>query len=246
MQLALKRMLNAIYPPQCAGCQELTDAPHGLCPECWRETSFLSGQLCDCCSMPVPVSAKGRRVVCDICLKQPLGWDKGRAAFLYEGTGRRVILSLKHGDRLDLARPIAKWMGRAGADLISSADIIAPVPLYWSRFFRRRFNQSAELARNLIPRADTRFFPDLIMRCKPTIPMEGMTREIRFATQKDAFLVPEKNRKNIQGANVLIVDDVMTTGATLSNCTEALHKAGAANVNVLVAARVAREKFSPI
>ena len=246
MQLALGQMINFLYPPQCAGCAELTDAPHGLCPACWGDASFISGAICDCCGAPIPITVAGRVTICQGCISAPPGWDRGRAALLYEGTGRRVVLSLKHGDRLDLVRPLATWMRRAGQELIDEADIIAPVPLHWSRLLKRRFNQSAELARRIGIDLRAHQIPDLLSRPRPTKAQEGMTREVRFQTQSGAIDVSKRYRQAVRGQNILLIDDVMTSGATLSNCTAALRAAGAETVNVLVAARVAREGFAPI
>ncbi|MEO0914254.1 MAG: double zinc ribbon domain-containing protein, partial [Pseudomonadota bacterium] len=140
----LREMLDLVYPPQCAGCRAETTSPHGLCPTCWGETSFISGTACDSCGQPTPLAGAADTVICDSCHAAPPGWDKGRAAILYEGRGRRIAIGLKSGDRLDLARIAAAWMARAGADILSDADIIAPVPLHWTRLLQRRQNQSAE------------------------------------------------------------------------------------------------------
>lgn len=243
MRAGLGQLLSALYPPQCAGCQQTTDTPHGLCPACWSEARFVSGTICDCCGAPVQVAASGQTVICDGCLQHPPAWDRGRAAMLYEGTGRRIVLALKHGDRLDLVRPLAAWMASAGAEMIAGAEVIAPVPLHWTRLARRRFNQSAELARQRPLRGDARLIPDLLIRQRRTQAQEGMSRDTRFQTQAGAFAVRPRHIPAIAGRTVLLIDDVMTSGATLSACAETLRAAGAETVNVLVAARVAREGF---
>ncbi len=176
-------------------------------------------------------------VQCDGCLHHPPAWDRGRALMLYDGTGRRLILSLKHGDRTDLAVPLAKWLARIAPDMLEQADIIAPVPLHWRRGLYRRYNQSAELARFLARGRPCQFTPDLLSRTRKTVPQEGMTREERFENQAGAFAVRDGD---FVGKNILLIDDVMTSGATLSGCAEALRAAGAAQINVLVIARVAR------
>jgi predicted amidophosphoribosyltransferase len=233
------RLVDALYPPRCAACETLTDAAHGLCPACWADTAFITGLACAACGMPLPGQPAGADVLCDACIAHPPGWDRGRAAILYEGAGRRVILSLKHGDRLDLAPVMAKWLARAAPDLLARAEILAPVPLHWTRLFRRSFNQSAEIARHLPRAAGRRLVPDLVTRIRRTPSTEGMTRARRIEALSGAFAVAPRHRTLIAGRRVLILDDVMTTGATLSAVAEACRAAGASDVDVLVLARVA-------
>ena len=246
MLARLGPIADLLFPPECAGCRAPTDAPHGLCASCWSGTSFITGQACDLCGMPVPTAHAGERAVCDTCDRHPRGWDQGRAAVLYEGIGRKVLLRLKHGDRLDLARPVARWMARVGAPLIDAADVIAPVPLHWTRLARRRYNQAAELARQKPVNGQGKLIPDLIRRTRPTPRQVAMDRETRFSLQRGAFDIPGTGRARVEGRNVLLIDDVMTSGATLAACTEVLRAAGAERVTVLVAARVAREDFGAI
>ncbi len=235
----LDRLIDAIYPPQCAGCMTLTDAPHGLCPACWVETSFITGASCGRCGTPLPGTPEAG-LSCDACLTHPPAWDQGRAAALYDGTARRVILSLKHGDRLDLSRTLASWLARAGHDLIEGADIVAPVPIHWRRLIARKYNQSAELARQKAVCGDADYCPDLLHRLRHTRPHEGLDRQTRFENQRGSVEVHPRHHAALRGRSVLLIDDVMTTGATLSACAKACQSAGAATVNVLVLARVAR------
>lgn len=232
-------VINAIYPPQCAACGEATGEAQGLCGCCWSKTPFVSGLVCTKCGLPLEGEGDGD-VLCDGCLHAPPAWDRGAAAVLYEGTGRRVVMALKHGDRLELAKPLSRWMARIGQGLIGEADIVAPVPLHWSRLVRRQFNQSVELARQKGISGRAQLVPDLLVRTRPTRLQDGMDRAERFANQRDAFVVNARQTGRLIGKNVLLIDDVMTTGATLSACTEALRDAGAGTVNVLVLARVAR------
>jgi len=245
MRARLAPIVDLLFPPECAGCRELTDAPHGLCPDCWAATAFISGPACDLCGVPVPTALPGHQAICEACDRYPRGWDQGRAAILYEGIGRRVLLQFKHNDRLDLARPIARWMARAGASLVDRADVVAPVPLHWTRMIRRRYNQAAELARQPAI-AGGRLVPDLLHRTRATPRQVAMDREARFALQRGAFDLTPAYQARVSGKSVLLVDDVMTSGATLAACTEVLRRHGASRVGVLVAARVAREDFAAI
>ena len=151
-----------------------------------------------------------------------------------------MVLGLKHGDRLDLVKPLAGWMAAAGRGLLVEAEVVAPVPLHWTRLVRRRYNQSAELGRVLARMAGRRFVPDLLTRRRATAPQDG-GREARAANQAGAFALTRRHAGTVAGLRVLLVDDVLTSGATLSGCAEVLKAAGAAGVDVLALARVAFE-----
>lgn len=240
LQAVGRAVLDTIYPPRCIACTEETDAPQGLCPACWRDTAFISGPTCRTCGVPLIGAVEGRGDLCEACTRHPPSWDRGAAAFLYAGAGRRMVLGLKHGDRLDMVRPLATWMIAAGRPLVAQADIVAPVPLHWLRLVRRRYNQSAELARAIARGGEVTLVADLLTRQKATAPQSG-GREARAANQAGAFAVTRRHATRVAGRRILLIDDVLTTGATLSGCAEALKAAGATGVDVLVVARVAFE-----
>ena len=231
---------DLLYPPVCAACGEETGAPAALCPACFRETVFLAPPLCPVCGAPAP--ADGGAGPCDACLHAPPAYDRARAAALYAGPARRAALQLKHGDRLDIAAAVAPWLARAGEAMLAEADVIAPVPLHWTRLALRRFNQAAELGRAAARAAgrEAAFMPDLLIRRRVTPSQEGRSRAARFENVAGAFAVRPRHAARLDGARTLLVDDVMTTGATLSACAEALKAAGAARVEALALARVAR------
>lgn len=239
MLQALKTsLIDMIFPPRCLACPETTDAPHGLCPACWRDTHFIAGPVCGKCGVPL-MGAGSPEDHCESCRRHPPAWDRGAAAVIYEGAGRRMVLALKHGDRLDMVRPLAGWMHAAGRELIAEADVIAPTPLHWRRLLKRRYNQSGELAKRLGRLSGKAVAVDLLTRIRQTIPQEGMDRATRAANQAGVFAVAPRRRAAVEGRTVLLVDDVLTSGATLSACADCLREAGARRVHVLALARVA-------
>ncbi len=235
---------DLLYPPQCTWCRAEVVEAHALCPACWREATFIAHPLCDRCGSPL--SGAEDAPFCDHCLGRALAFGRARAAVLYEGVGRDLTLALKHGDRLDIARPASTWMIRAGRELLEGADLIAPVPLHWRRLLSRRFNQSAELARRISIRTGVPCCADLLARTRATPMQRGLSREARAANQAGAFVVPARRRARVEGAAVVLVDDVHASGATLSACAAALRAAGAARVDALCLARVAPEADGPI
>ena len=239
LQSALDATLRVLYPPRCIACGTETLDDAGLCGACFRDMPFITGLVCDACGLPLPgEAADGLPVFCDQCLAEPPPWARGRAVFTYDGTARRLILALKHGDRLDLVRPMARWL--AGALPAVAADaLLVPVPLHRWRLLARRFNQAALLAHDLARLTGLQACPDALLRRRPTRPQEGMTRAERLDNQQAAIVPGRAGRALLPGRDVVLVDDVMTTGATLTACALACHAAGAATVTVLTLARVA-------
>jgi len=230
-------MLDVIYPPRCLTCTEPTERGASLCADCWADTTFISGAICDVCGTPL-LGETDSKIKCDSCIAHRPAWDTGRAAAIYAGRGRRAVLSLKHGDRLDMGRPLAEWMARSGGELLDEADVIVPVPLHWRRMFKRKYNQSAELAWHLSKISGVSYIPDLLVRDRATPTQDGLTREERHENQRGVFSV---HKRRAVPKNIVLIDDVMTTGATLSACAETLRKAGADRIDALVLARVARD-----
>lgn len=159
----------------------MVDSDFGLCGSCWRDTPFIGGTVCDSCGIPVPGSADGYRLECDDCMKTPRLWADGRAALLYKDRARRMVLALKHGDRPEIARPAALWMTRAVRPILRENMLIAPVPLHWTRFLKRRYNQSALLAQEVARQTGLSQCPDLLLRTKRTEMLDGKTAQERFS-----------------------------------------------------------------
>ena len=239
--MRLQAALQLVYPPQCLSCDTLVTSDFGLCPQCWRETPFITGLVCDCCGTPLPGEDTGEAVQCDDCLQIARPWGRGRAALLYKDNARRLVMALKHGDRLDLARPVAGWLKRAAEDLLQPDTLIAPVPLHWMRLVRRRYNQSALLGAALGKLTGLPHCPDLLSRRRNTRSQEGRDRQGRFLNVADAFRVNRRRDWLVHGRPILLVDDVMTSGATFAGAATALLAAGATEVCVLSLARVAKD-----
>lgn len=236
----MQSALRLLYPSQCISCDERLEDDFAFCGRCWRETPFITGLVCDKCGVPLPGEETGEAVLCDDCMTVARPWAHGRAAMLYQDNGRKLVLALKHGDREDLARPAGTWLRRAAEPLIGPKTLIAPVPLHWMRMLKRRYNQSALLAASLARAVGHGHCPDLLTRRKRTQSLEGLGRDERFSTLADAISVHPKRRYRLLNRPVLLVDDVMTSGATLAACSEACLAAGASEVNIVVLARVAK------
>lgn len=238
---ALRAGLRAIYPPQCLTCPAPAAEEGGLCPACWRATPFNLGLGCDRCGQALPGTAEEGPAICDDCRAVARPWGRGRAVLAYAGRGRDIVLALKHRDSEHLAGPAGAWLARAAADLLGPETLLAPVPLHRWRLFLRRYNQSALLAASMARVAGCALCPDLLIRVRPTGSQDGRGRDERFANLRDAIAPHPRRRGRIAGRQVVLVDDVMTSGATLAACAEACLAAGAAAVDVVVLARVGRD-----
>lgn len=233
--------VRAVYPPQCLSCGALVGSDFGLCGPCWRETPFIAGAACAGCGQPVPAGEDEETALCEDCHQHPRPWTAGRSAMLYRDNGRRLVLALKHGDRMDLAWPMGRWLARAAQPLLTPDTLILPVPLHWWRLFRRQYNQAALLSRALAKATGLAHCPDALIRSRHTGSQEGRSREERHRAVTGAFRIHPRHAARIKDRPLLIVDDVMTSGATLAAATEACLAAGAGQVCVLALARVAKE-----
>jgi ComF family protein len=180
-------------------------------------------------------------VLCDDCLTIARPWTAGRAALIYRDNARKLVLALKHGDRLDLSRPAADWMYRAVQPILVPDMLVAPIPLHWLRLIKRRYNQAALLSARVARLAKLEHCPDLLQRRQNTGSQDGLGREGRFANMSAALTLHPRRAAKVEGRHVLLVDDVMTSGATLAAGAEACVAAGAIGVSVLVMARVAKD-----
>lgn len=218
----------------------MVDSDFGLCGACWGETPFIGGAVCEACGVPLLGQTDGFRLECDDCMVHPRVWSQGRAALLYRDQARPLVLALKHGDRVDIARPAAAWMLRAAMGLLDDNPLIAPVPLHWGRLLKRRYNQSALLAHEMARQSGLEWCADLLIRHKRTVSLEGKSRHQRFVVLDDAIAPNSRHAAVFDGREILIVDDVMTSGATLTACANACLRGGARDVRVATLARVVK------
>jgi ComF family protein len=236
-----RTLLDAVLPPLCLGCGEIVGETGTLCATCWSKQAFLGPPHCARCAWPFPADADaGPDALCGACLAHPPRYRRARAVLVYDQPSRALVLPFKHGDRTDMAAAYAAWMVRAGAELLAETDLIAPVPLHWRRLFTRRYNQAVLLAKGIAKRSGKALAPDLLRRVRWTGSQAGLRATERRDNVRRAFAVHPRWADRIDGKSVLLVDDVLTTGATVEACALALRRAGASHVDVLTLARVVR------
>ncbi len=230
-------LLDALLPPRCLACPAAVDVPGRLCPDCWAAVDFITPPYCAACGFPFDHD-EGPDALCGGCARETPAFDRARSVLRYNGVGRDLVLGFKHGDRTHAAAAFAGWVALAGEALLAGADALTPVPLHRLRLFARRYNQSALLARELARLAGVPFAPDLLARTRATPSQAGRSRRARFENVRGAFAVRRRRRDDVAGSRIVLVDDVMTTGATVAACSRTLKRAGARSVDVLTLARV--------
>ncbi|WP_115733662.1 ComF family protein [Aminobacter aminovorans] len=227
-----------LFPPVCAGCRRQVTQTGALCGACWPKLPFLEMPWCEVMGTPFSHDF-GAGFLSAEAIANPPPFNRARAAVAYTGIARRMVQGLKFHDRTDLAPWMARWMLRAGAELVADAEVVVPVPLHWRRFFWRQYNQSAELARAIASLSGVPFAP---MAVRQQI---GLGLREREDNVRAAFVVPPEAEIDVRGRRVLVIDDVYTTGATVAAVTRALRKGGAGAVDVLTFARVLPGDFRP-
>ena len=233
------RCVDSLLPPLCPLCRSFVDGPHKLCAACFGQMNFITAPHCIRCGLAFATMGEaGPQGECLGCLRRPPSFGCARAALRYDAAAQPLILPFKHADRTELAPVLAAMMARAGAGLLSGTDALLPVPLHRRRLVARRYNQSALLAACLARLASRPWLPDTLMRHRATTPLGELSAAARRDAVSGAFEIRPSRRAAIQGKRLLLIDDVMTSGATASACAEAALQAGAAAVDVLVGARV--------
>jgi ComF family protein len=237
-------VLDAVLPPLCPACRKPVADDGGLCPGCWSQLSFITPPYCERLGIPFAYDP-GPGVLSMQAIADPPAYERARAAVRYDDVARTLVHALKYGDRLDLAPTLGRWMVQAGGALLAEADALVPVPLHWRRLWWRRFNQSAALAEVIAARVQ-RPVTHALSRVKATRQQVGLTASERALNVQGAFRVPEAVRQEVKGRRLVLVDDVLTSGATIDACSRVLLRAGAAAVDVLVFARVVDGRGGPI
>ena len=239
----VRRGLDLLLPPQCLACRELVDRPGLLCAQCFSGAQMIVPPFCMSCGVPLAsaTSVSGLATFdlsCGRCLSEPPRFTRARSVFIYDNVAREIVHDLKYGDRLEGRASFGVWLARAGGEFASSADFIVPVPLHYLRLVRRRYNQAAILAKALAQHARRPLAVDALRRIRPTKSQTGLSAEARASNMRGAFAVRKTWLSRIKAAQIVLVDDVMTTGATVDACARALKKAGAGEITVLTLARV--------
>lgn len=234
---------NSILPPRCLLCDTMT-LPHAaetrshnadLCITCWPTLLRLDCNICTRCGHPFTTQMP-EGTCCPSCLADPPAYDRARAALVYNKSSRTLILRFKHADATHAAPALAAMMCQAGQDLLRDADLIVPVPLHWHRLWKRQYNQSALLAKFISKATGVPCDLSSLKRKRQTRPQGGLGRRARKRNVQGAFLIKEPTM--FKGKRIILIDDVLTTGATVQACARCLYAAGAYSVDVLTLARV--------
>jgi len=237
---ALRQAVDFALPPRCPACGVITPAPHNFCLDCWQSLTFLGEPCCSRCGLPFDFAAGGgEEVECGSCLAEPPRFDRLRAAVAYGEVARKVALKLKYSGRPGVAETLARFMARHVAAGKGEA-LLVPVPLHRWRIWKRGYNQSALIATALAKRTGLAVELDLLRRVKATPLLRGLNRRERALAVRGAFAVKDGGKAALAGRQILLVDDVFTSGATANACARALKRAGAARVDIVCWARVVR------
>ena len=239
-RVAGRAVLDLVLPPLCLKCREPVAEPQSVCARCWNELRFLGPPHCAQCGLPFP-HALGEGVKCAACLARSPPFTHARAAVAYDDASRDLILSFKHADRLEAVPLFARWINTVGRDALANADMLVPVPLHWLRLASRRYNQAAVLAHAISKLTRIPVETGLLARARATRSQGEMpSARARLKNVVRAFAVAEKAKPRLRAQKIVLVDDVLTTGATLNACAKALLRAGAGSVSVVTLARVVR------
>lgn len=228
---------NWAVPPLCLMCERIVDTPGVCCPKCWKTIRFISKPYCEVMGTPFSHNL-GEGILSADAIASPPSFRRARSAVLYDEKMRRLVSSFKYSDQTELGPWMANWMVRAGAELLDENPVLLPVPLHRLRLIGRRYNQSAELARHIAANTGCDFECESLQRIKDTKQQVGLSSKERERNVMGAFKVRKENAHLIKGRKVLLIDDVLTTGATVNAASKALKRAGVQSIDVLTFARV--------
>jgi ComF family protein len=242
--LTSRLALDIALPTLCVACREPVDG-EGVCAECWAKLSFIAPPFCPRLGIPF-VYDPGPDLLSMEAIANPPAYSRARAAVRYDDVARTLVHALKYQDRTDLTPAMGRWMARAGKELLVEADVLVPVPLHWRRGWSRRYNQSGALARVISGQSGVKLASEALRRVRATEQQIGLSRAQRASNVQGAFKVVPDRSADIAGRRVVLIDDVLTSGATTDACARALLRAKAAQVDVLVFARVVDTHKAPI
>ena len=245
LRMPFRLMLDVGLPPLCPSCRDPVGDGAGLCATCWSKLSPIERPFCEKLGIPFTYDP-GPGIYSMQAIADAPAYARARAAVRYDDIARTMVHALKYGDRLDLAPVMARWMARAGGELFADADLVVPVPLHWRRMWARRFNQSATLAKLLADPHGILVSYEALKRVKATPQQVGLSKTERAANVQGAFRVDPAGKAEITRRHIVLVDDVLTSGATVDACARALLRAGARQVDVLTFARVVDSVRTPI
>lgn len=232
----MRRAGDLVFPPTCPGCGRMAAGHGAVCPACWRQIAFIERPYCEVLGIPFSHDL-GPGILSAEAIANPPDFDRLRSVCAFNGTARNLVHSLKYRDRTELAPMLALWMARAGKEMLADCDAIVPVPLHRFRLMSRKFNQAAELALAVSRLTGKPMLSDAIRRTRHTEHQVGLGRTGRAENVRGAFRVTERGKTEITGRRVVVVDDVYTTGATVSAVARAARRAGASEIGILTFAR---------
>jgi ComF family protein len=242
LRSAASAAADLIVPPLCLACYRPLSSHDSICSRCWSGIDFIRAPLCDHLGIPLPFDVGGK-MISAAAAADPPDYDRARAVARFDGVMRELVHDLKFRDRHDARRLFGRWLAEAGGELLSDADVIVPVPLTRGRLVGRRFNQSAVLAHEVARLSAVRYEPLALLRTRRTRPQVGLSRQQRRENVAGAFAVAETRKVELTGTKVVLVDDVITTGATARACARVLKRAGAVRVDILALAMVTDAAF---
>lgn len=231
-----RRAGDLFYPPSCPGCGRMLARHGAICQPCWSSVRFIERPYCEVLGIPFSHDL-GEGILSAEAIANPPDFNRMRSACAFDGAARSLVHSLKYRDRTELAEMMAGWMARAGREVLEDCDALVPVPLHLYRRLSRRFNQAAELANGISRLVGKPVLANAVSRTRNTEHQVGLGRTGREENVRGAFRITPPGKEQVPGKKIVLIDDVYTTGATVSAISRVLRRAGASDISVLTFAR---------